>query len=190
MNLKWNQDYHVILLPSSPDFSQLHPVGSCLGGRKLLLICHIYQGKRPPASWKLFPYSSPQIHGINNLHLSKSFPCGSAGKESTCNAGDLGSIPGLGRSPGEGNGYPLQYSDLENSMGCIVHRVAKSWTWLSIFHSLKSFLTELTPFPLLLTVKGKAPPALLLPQGLRRSKYLVSCVPWRYKCIGQLGNTL
>ena len=44
------------------------------------------------------------------------FPCGSASKESTCNAGDLGSIPGLGRSPGEGNGYPLQYSGLENSV--------------------------------------------------------------------------
>ena len=44
------------------------------------------------------------------------FPGGSAGKESTCNAGDLGSIPGLGRYPGEGNGYPLQFSDLENSM--------------------------------------------------------------------------
>ena len=43
------------------------------------------------------------------------FPCGSAGKESACNGGDLGSIPGLGRSPGEGKGYPLQYSDLENS---------------------------------------------------------------------------
>jgi len=48
------------------------------------------------------------------------FPCGSAGKESTCNAGDLGSIPWLGRSPGEGKGYPLQYSGLENSMDCIV----------------------------------------------------------------------
>ena len=46
------------------------------------------------------------------------FRCGSAGKESTCNAGDLGSIPGLGRSPGEGKGYPLQYSGLENSMDC------------------------------------------------------------------------
>ena len=45
------------------------------------------------------------------------FPCGSDGKESTCNAGDLGSTPGLGRSPGEGKGYPLQYSGLENSMG-------------------------------------------------------------------------
>ena len=49
------------------------------------------------------------------------FPCGSAGKESACNVGDLGLILGLGRSPGEGNGYPLQYSDLENSMACTVH---------------------------------------------------------------------
>ena len=55
------------------------------------------------------------------------FPGGSAGKESACNAGDLGSIPGLERSPGEGKGYPLQYSGLENSMDCTVHR-AKSQT--------------------------------------------------------------
>ena len=47
------------------------------------------------------------------------FPCGSAGEESTSNAGDLGSIPRLGRSPGEGKGYPLQYSGLENSMDCM-----------------------------------------------------------------------
>ena len=47
------------------------------------------------------------------------FPCGSAGKESACNEGDLGSISGLGRSPGEGKSYPLQYSGLENSMDCI-----------------------------------------------------------------------
>ena len=47
---------------------------------------------------------------------SRDFPCGSAGKESACNVGDLGSIPGLGRSPGEGNNYPLQYSGPENSM--------------------------------------------------------------------------
>ena len=46
------------------------------------------------------------------------FPCGLAGKESACNVGDLGLIPELGRSPGEGKGYPLQYSDLENSMDC------------------------------------------------------------------------
>ena len=56
------------------------------------------------------------------------FPRGSAGKESTCNAGDLSSIPGLGRSPGEGKGYPLKYSGLENSMDCIVHGVTKSQT--------------------------------------------------------------
>ena len=56
------------------------------------------------------------------------FPCGSTGIESACSAGDLGLIPGLGRSPGEGKGYPLQYSGLENSIDCIVHRVAKSRT--------------------------------------------------------------
>ena len=56
------------------------------------------------------------------------FPGGSARIESACNAGDLGPIPGLGRFPGEGNGYPLQYSGLENSMDCIVHGVTKSWT--------------------------------------------------------------
>ena len=55
-------------------------------------------------------------------------PYSSVGKESTCNAGDLASIPGLGSSPGEGKGYPLQYSGLESSMGCVVHRVAKSGT--------------------------------------------------------------
>jgi len=56
------------------------------------------------------------------------FPCDSAGKESTCNVGDLDSIPGLGRSLGEGKGYPFQYSGLENSMECIVHGVTKSQT--------------------------------------------------------------
>ena len=53
------------------------------------------------------------------------FPCGSAGKESTCNAGQLGSVPGLGRSPGKGKGYPLQYSGLENSMDSIVMGLQK-----------------------------------------------------------------
>ena len=54
-------------------------------------------------------------------------------KESTCNAGDLGSISGLGRSPGEGKDYPVPYSGLEKSMACIVHGVAKSQTGLSNF---------------------------------------------------------
>ena len=73
------------------------------------------------------------------------FPCGSVGKESACNVGDLSSISGFGRSTGEGKGYPLQYSGLENSMDCIVHGVAKSWTWLSYFHfhSLWPYETQL-----------------------------------------------
>ena len=56
------------------------------------------------------------------------FSGGSASKESACNVGELGSVPGLGRSPGEGNGCPLQYSGLENSMDCIVRGVAESDT--------------------------------------------------------------
>ena len=61
------------------------------------------------------------------------FPCASGGKESACNAGDLGSIPGLGRSPGEQKGYKLQYFGLEKSMDCIVPGVAESQTQLSDF---------------------------------------------------------
>ena len=69
-------------------------------------------------------------------------------KKIPANAGDaeVGSIPGLGRSPGEVKGYPLQYSGLENSMGCIVHGIAKSWTRLSIyhFHLLINILADLS----------------------------------------------
>ena len=63
------------------------------------------------------------------VFLVLDFSCGSAGKDSACSAGDMGLIPGLGRSPGEGKGYPLQYSGLENSKG-----VTMSRTWLSDFH--------------------------------------------------------
>ena len=66
--------------------------------------------------------------------FSHGFPGSSAVRESACNAGDLGSIPGLGKSPGEGKGYPLQYSGLENSMDCIVHGVSKNWTRLNNAH--------------------------------------------------------
>ena len=69
-----------------------------------------------------------------SISFKKELPCGSAGKVSARSAGDLGSIPGLGRSPGEGKGYPLQYSSLENFMDCVVPGVAKSRTWLSNFH--------------------------------------------------------
>ena len=79
----------------------------------------------------------PAFLGVSmRLSRETGFPCGSAGKESACNAGDRGSIPGLGRSPGGGKSYPLQYSALGNSMDCIVHGVTKSWTWLSDFHNL------------------------------------------------------
>ena len=71
------------------------------------------------------------------------FPCDSAGEESACNAGDLGSIPGLGRSPGGGKGYPLQSSGLENFMDCTVHGVTKSQTQLSNVH----FRSHLVDFP-------------------------------------------
>ena len=67
--------------------------------------------------WELLKYQ--QLRGVSPHN--KGFPCGSAGKESACNAGDLLSIPGLGGSPGEGNSYPLQCAGLENSMDCIVH---------------------------------------------------------------------
>ena len=67
--------------------------------------------------------------------VKKGFPGGSAGKESAHNVGNLSSILGVGRSPGEGKGYPLQHSCLENSMVYIVHGVAKSWAQLSGFHS-------------------------------------------------------
>ena len=55
------------------------------------------------------------------------FPCVSAGKESTGTEGDLGSVPGLGRSPGKGKGYSPQYSGLENSMYCLVYGAIESW---------------------------------------------------------------
>ena len=83
-------------------------------------------------------------------------PGGSAGNESACNVGDLGLLPGLGRSSGEGNGYPLQYPGMENSMDCIVHGVTKSWTQLRDFHfnaitiHLKFRYTEVERFALTL----------------------------------------
>ena len=73
-----------------------------------------------------------------NLFIQQGFPGSSTGKESACNAGVPGLILGLGISPGEGKGYPLYYSGLENSMDCIVHGLAKSRTRLRNFH-LHSF---------------------------------------------------
>ena len=90
----------------------------------------------------LLPSSPPTLNLSQHLGLfqwvgslhHRGFPCGSADKESAHNVEYLGLIPGLGRSPGEGKGYPLQYSGLENSMDCILHGVSKSQTRLSNFH--------------------------------------------------------
>ena len=115
--------------------------------------------RRSPGEEKVYPLQYPSlensmdciVHGVikrrtwlSDFHFTSvlqsvawktvDFPGGSAGKESACNVGHLGLIPGLGRLSGEMNGCPFQYSSLENSMDCIVHGVAKSWTWLSDFH--------------------------------------------------------
>ena len=82
----------------------------------------------------------------SEAHNLEGFPCDSAGKESTCSAGDLGLVPGLGRSPGEGKGYPIQYAVLENSMDCIVHEVAKNRTQLSCFHFTSHSLDVILSF--------------------------------------------
>ena len=102
-----------------------------------------FHGQRSLASYnpqghKESDRTEPLTHTHTHTHTRKEmgFPGSSDGKESACNAGDLGSIPGPRRYPGEGNGYPFQYSFLENSMHrgawqATVHRVTKSWTWLS-----------------------------------------------------------
>ena len=83
----------------------------------------------------LYPVTLPIPHLVFENALLKPLgslahlPGGSDGKESTCNAGDLGSIPGLGRSPGEGHGNPLQYSRLENPMDCIVYEPPHFLPW-------------------------------------------------------------
>ena len=85
-------------------------------------------------SWGLYTEKQGKVFGGGILGRKEYCDLdGSAGK-STYSTADLGSIPELGRSPGEKNGYPLQYSGLENSMDSIVHGVAKSWTRLSNFH--------------------------------------------------------
>ena len=90
--------------------------------------------------WSGLPNILPTLYNINKgLQGPPGLRCGSAGKGPTCNAGDLGSIPGLGRSPGEGKGYPLQYSGLENGW----QRVGQDWatfTFTFFQGPLKNFL--------------------------------------------------
>ena len=86
-------------------------------------------------------HASFQVAGLSQWE--RGLPCDSAGKESACNTGDLCSIPGLGISPGEWKGYPLQYAGLENSMDCEVQGVTKSQTGLSNLHFHFYTLTKL-----------------------------------------------
>ena len=83
--------------------------------------------------WRGHPKTTKAREKQPEAALSRNY-CGSAGKESACNVGDMGSIPGLGRSPEEGKGYPLQYSGLETPMHYTVHGLTKSQTRLSNFH--------------------------------------------------------
>ena len=97
----------------------------------------VAQLAKPPAMqetlcWKRHRLPTPVFLG---------FPGGFAGEESACNVRHLGLFPGLGRFPGEGNCYPLQYCGLENSMDCIVYGVAKNWTRLNLYYNVTNYLS-------------------------------------------------
>ena len=123
--------------------------GGGMQGEKLTM-------KSPPQGDRHSPFTSYN----RSCSIARGFPGGSEVKASACNAGDLGSIPGSGRSPGEGNGNPLQYSCLGNPMDReawwpTVHGVAKSWTLLSDFtHSPTHSLTQQPELILNLLIKG------------------------------------
>ena len=132
---------HVLLKPGLDNFK--HYLGGTNWaelGKKRHSVLHTFA--QAVSSWRMIICS--QIYKTKGCGFgdpeenftASGFPGGSAGKESACIVGDVGSVPGLGRSPGEGNGYPLQVSCLENSMDCIVHGVAKSRTRMSNFHFL------------------------------------------------------
>ena len=117
-------------LPGSPVVRiLLPPQGAWV---RSLVTCHVASQKKTKKKKKKKKPCEKHFRGLFLILLG--FPGSSAGKESACNVGDLGLIPGFGRFPGEGKGYPLQYSGLENSMDCIVHGDTKSQTQLSDFH--------------------------------------------------------
>ena len=123
------------------------------------------------------------------------FPCDSDGKESACNAGDPGSIPGLGRAPGEENGNPLQYSHLENPMDrggwwVTVHGLAKSQTWLreehfihkySLYHLIgKTYCRYKEPAYLLFSISWRS-------YGIFRGTSIITIeLPWNCAWVGQM----
>ena len=94
---------------------------------------HSFTDEANPELLKRRLNAKPIHYELASSNVLKGFPCGSAGIDYACNAGDLGSIPGLKRSLRGGKGYPLQYSGLKNFMDYTVHGVLKSWTQLSDF---------------------------------------------------------
>ena len=124
-----------LLLPRShPDWLKSEPLHG--RGREVRLCWPKHTG------FLMIIISFPDYFPFIIIYFSRwGFPCGSAGKESSCNAGDLGSIPRLGRSPGEGKGYLLQYSGLENSMDYGLQRVRHNWaTFTFTFPSLPRWI--------------------------------------------------
>ena len=111
-------------------------------------------GAKTAGDSKLKPMLIYYSENPGPLRAKSTLP-GPAGKEYSCNTGDLGWIPGLGISPGEGKGYPLQYSGLENTKDCIVYGVANSWIRLMDFHSLThSQCSKCQPYKMSLKTQG------------------------------------
>ena len=122
-SLKTHINSWYLYMDISYHFSEIHM--RCRKHRPLFFkywkVSHFYQINFSPVVWFFHFLCDEMDRETIPVLLYSSLPGGSASKESTCNVGNLGLIPELGRSPGERNGYPLQYSDLENSMDCIVH---------------------------------------------------------------------
>ena len=129
-------------------FIWLHQVSVAVHRRSFDFCCGMWT--LSCGMWGLVPQPGiePRPPVLGAWSLSHSFPHSSVGKESACNAGDPSLIAGSGRSAGEGIGYPLQYSSLENSMDCIVHGVAKNMTRLSDFHFTSVLATGPPEVPL------------------------------------------
>ena len=102
--------------------------------------------------------------------MSGGFPGGSTGKASTCNAGDLSSIPGFGRSPGEGKGYPLQYSGLESSMNWVTKSQTplSDFTFTFYFHALEKEMATHSSI-LAWRIQGTEDPGGLTVDGVAKS---------------------
>ena len=140
-----------------------------------------------PISVGLFSHSLSLFVYSTLIGLPTLFPCGSAAKESACNAGDLGLIPGLGRSPGERKGYPLQYSGLENSVGCIAWKIP--WTEepgrLQSMGSLRvryNWATSLSLFTFMHWRRKWQPTPVFLPGESQGQRSLVGCHLWGHRC--------